>query len=148
MTGFEQRLIAAGRSDDIQALVDLIPYHRFLGIRVREEAGDLIATMPHSPMLIGNPILPAIHGGAVGAFLETTAILHLLWARQTRHVPKTITVTIDYLRSAGPADTHARGVITKLGSRVANVRAEAWQGDPAKPVAAANVNFLIKPVER
>jgi hypothetical protein len=31
--------------------------------------------MPFSPKIIGNPMLPAIHGGMTGAFLETTAIV-------------------------------------------------------------------------
>jgi acyl-coenzyme A thioesterase PaaI-like protein len=59
-------------------------------------------------------------------------------------VPKTITITIDYLRSARPVDTFARGIVTKQGRRVANVRVEAWQEDPAQPVAAANAHFLVK----
>jgi hypothetical protein len=32
-------------------------------------------TMPFSPKIIGSPILPAIHGGITGAFLETAAII-------------------------------------------------------------------------
>jgi hypothetical protein len=31
--------------------------------------------MPFSPKIIGSPILPAIHGGMTGAFLETVAII-------------------------------------------------------------------------
>jgi uncharacterized protein (TIGR00369 family) len=137
----------AHRRHDFGGLVEAIPYARFLGITVAERDGDLIAQLAFDAKLIGNPMLPAIHGGVIGAFLETAAILKLLWTRESVHVPKTITVTIDYLRSAGPYPTYARGIITKLGSRVANVRAEAWQTDPTKPVAAANANFLVTPAE-
>jgi uncharacterized protein (TIGR00369 family) len=133
----------AHRTHDFATLVEAIPYARFLGISVIERDGDLIAQLAYDDKLIGNKMLPAIHGGVVGAFLETAAIMKLLWLRESVQVPKTITVTIDYLRSAGPHPTYARGIITKLGARVANVRAEAWQADPAKPVAAANVNFLL-----
>ena len=31
------------------------------------------------PKLIGNPLLPAIHGGVTAAFLEVTAIVELAW---------------------------------------------------------------------
>jgi acyl-coenzyme A thioesterase PaaI-like protein len=139
-------LVAEARSrNDYAGLVDAIPYHRYLGIKLVELDGEMIATLPSNEKLIGNPMLPAIHGGVIGAFLETTAIFHLLGAGQTLHVPKTITITIDYRRSAGPVDTYAKGITTKLGSRIANVRAEDWQDDPARPVATANVNFLIVP---
>ena len=141
-------IIAEARhSHDFAGLVEAIPYARFLGITVTEREGDLIAQLAFDEKLIGNTMLPAIHGGVVGAFLETAAIMKLLWTRDSVHVPKIITITIDYLRSAGPRPTYARGIITKLGSRVANVRAEAWQTDPTKPVAAANANFLVTPVE-
>ncbi len=48
------------------------PFARALGIRLGDD-GTLV--MPFSPRIIGNPILPAIHGGITGAFLETTAIV-------------------------------------------------------------------------
>jgi len=147
MTSFADLLIEAKATKDFSGLIDVIPYHDYLGIGVREADGELIATLPHSDKIIGNPMLPAIHGGVVGAFLETTAIMHLMWAGQTLHVPKTITITIDFMRSARLIDTYAKAATTKLGKRVANVRAEAWQDDPARPVAAVNANFLIKPIE-
>lgn len=137
---------AAKAAQDTNSFVAAIPYARFLGISAALENGIITARLAHSPHIIGNPALPAIHGGVVGAFLETTAILQLLWTLDSIRVPKTITITIDYLRSAGPADMLARAEVTKLGARVANVRAVAWQGDATKPVASANANFLISPV--
>ncbi len=136
---------AAKQAQDTNAFVAAIPYARFLGISAGIEDGIITARLAQSPHIIGNPALPAIHGGVVGAFLETTAILQLLWTLDSIRVPKTITITIDYLRSAGAQDTVARAEVTKLGARVANVRAVAWQGDAAKPVASANANFLISP---
>ncbi len=138
---------AAREAGDINRFIDAIPYARFLGISASAEGGVLTARLANSEKLIGNPALPAIHGGVVGAFLETTAILQLLWTLESIRIPKTITITFDYLRSAGPLDTFARAEVTKLGSRVANVRAYAWQADVAKPVASANANFLITPAD-
>ena len=137
----------AKQAGDMSRFVDAIPYARFLGISVAAEGELLLATLAYSDRNIGNPQLPALHGGVVGAFLETTAILQLLWQQESILVPKTITITVDYLRSAKAVDTLARATVTKLGSRVANVHAAAWQEDPEKPVAAINANFMLTPAE-
>jgi uncharacterized protein (TIGR00369 family) len=131
---------AAGRLGDIIAE---IPYARWLGLSAREEAGELISTMAFSPALVGNAALPALHGGTLGALLESAAIFELIWRSETLILPKTITVTIDYLRSAKAVDTHARGIVTRHGRRVANVRVEAWQDARAAPVASAHAIFLV-----
>lgn len=139
---------AAREANDPTPIVEAIPYARFLGIAAKEEEdGALLATLTYGDTNLGNPAVPALHGGVVGAFLENTAILQLLWALESVHVPKTITITVDYLRTAGAGDTYARATVTKLGSRVANVRAFAWQADEAKPVAGANANFLVTPAD-
>ena len=137
----------AKRKKDMGLFVDAIPYAKFLGISVAEEQDGLISTLRYRDRNIGNPALPAIHGGVVGAFLETTAILQLLWQQESIRVPKIITITIDYLRSAGPADTYGRADVTKLGARVANVRVWAWQDSPDRAVASANANFLVTPAD-
>jgi acyl-coenzyme A thioesterase PaaI-like protein len=145
--GLTELVRAARAAGDINRFIEAIPYARFLGISAAAEGGVLTAKLASSDKLIGNPALPAIHGGVVGAFLETTAILQLLWTLDSVRIPKTITITFDYLRTAGPFDTFARAEVTKLGSRVANVRAYAWQAEIAKPVTSANANFLITPAE-
>jgi acyl-coenzyme A thioesterase PaaI-like protein len=139
------KLAAAKASGDIQAVCDLVPYSRFLGLSARVDAatGELITTMAYADHLIGNPALPALHGGTLGALLESAAIFELLWRAETIVLPKTITLTVDYLRSGGPLDTHARSVVTRHGRRVANVRVEAWQADRSAPVATAHGIFLV-----
>ncbi|WP_290818359.1 PaaI family thioesterase [Ferrovibrio sp.] len=86
-----------------------------------------------------------MHGGVVGALLESAAIVQLIWSADADRIPKIIDLQVDYLRSARPVETFARAIITKHGRRVANVRAEAWQDDPARPVAAAHAHFLLTP---
>jgi acyl-coenzyme A thioesterase PaaI-like protein len=138
-----ERLADAKRSGDFQTLFDLVPYSRFLGLSGRMENDELITTMKFSQDLIGNPALPALHGGTLGALLESSAIFELLWRAETIVLPKTITITVDYLRSGAPVDTHARSVVTRHGRRVANVRVEAWQTDRNTPVATAHAIFLV-----
>jgi uncharacterized protein (TIGR00369 family) len=139
-----EKIAEARASGDPNCLAAAIPYSQFINLTAALVDGRITCTMKFAPHLVGNPALPALHGGTLGALLESTAIFELLWNAETVLLPKTITITVDYLRSARPVDTYARGIVTKLGRRVAIVRAEAWQDDPASPVAAANAHFLIK----
>ncbi len=136
-------LAAAKQAGDYQRFIDTVPYARFIGLTAAMVADELITTMRFSDHLIGNPALPALHGGTLGALLESAAIFELLWRSETIVLPKTITLTVDYLRSGGPVDTHARGIVTRRGKRVTNVRMEAWQADRATPVATAHAIFLV-----
>jgi len=117
------------------------PFSRCLGIRV-EADGWLV--MPFSPGIIGNPILPAIHGGITGAFLETTAIVGVMSELGVRAFPKPIGLTINYLRSGRAIDSHASVSIVKQGRRVIAFEAKAWQDDPAKPIASAFGHFMLR----
>jgi uncharacterized protein (TIGR00369 family) len=135
------------KSRDFDRLLAAIPYVRLLGLRASVQDGDLIALLPGAQHLIGNPMLPALHGGTVGALLESTAILKLLLESDTPAVPKTITLTVDYLRSPRVVDTSARAVITRLGRRVANVQVRAWQDHEDRPVAVAHAHFLLRSLE-
>lgn len=138
-----EELDAAKAAGDYQRFIDTVPYARFLNLTAGMEGDELVTTMRYSAHLIGNPALPALHGGTLGALLESAAIFELLWRAETIVLPKTITLTVDYLRSGGPVDTHARGIVTRRGKRVTNVRMEAWQGDRATPVATAHAIFLV-----
>lgn len=133
----------ARASGDYAPLAAAIPYARFLGLQLKQVDGELVCHMPFRPGLIGNSALPALHGGTLGALLESTAIFGLMVQADTDHVPKIISLTVDYLRSGKAQDTHARAIITRAGRRVANVRVEAWQEDRARPIAAAHVLFLL-----
>ncbi|ANK83102.1 MAG: hypothetical protein TEF_21595 [Rhizobiales bacterium NRL2] len=133
----------ARETGEYQDVLESIPYMAFLGLTVDHDENGPIVRMPGSDHIIGNPVLPAIHGGVVGAFLESAAIIHLIWAHESRQVPKIINLTVEYLRSARVVETFAQATITKHGRRIANVRIEAWQADRAKPVAAAHAHFLL-----
>jgi len=118
------------------------PYARFLGFRAEIDGTVLRALLPFSQHLIGNPLLPALHGGVVAAFLELTALAQLS-LHTDGGAPRTIDTTIDYLRSARAQDTHARAEIIRLGRRVAHVRAVAWQSYETAPVATMRGHFLL-----
>ncbi len=117
------------------------PFARCLGIRFSED-GTLV--MPFSPKIIGNPILPAIHGGMTGAFLETTAIVGVARELGISAPPKPIGLTINYLRSGRALDSYANVSIVKQGRRIVAFEARAWQDDPGRPIASAFGHFMLR----
>lgn len=122
----------------------LPPYAELLGLSVEPQpAGAPVLAMPFGDDVLGRPGF--LHGGAIGGLLEVAAIValqHALEAEGGGRV-KPINVTVDYMRGGREKVTRAQGIVTRLGSRVANVEATAWQDDPARPIAAARMNYLI-----
>jgi uncharacterized protein (TIGR00369 family) len=140
-----REVIARARQQgDFDPLLKAIPYAKLLGLHAVTRDDDLLLYMEGTERVIGNPMLPALHGGTVGALLESTAILKLLWESDTIDIPKTITLTVDYLRSGRVVDTWARAVITRLGRRVANVQVRAWQDQEERPIAVGHAHFLLQ----
>lgn len=131
-----------------RALLDTLmtaPYVARFGVRLEIKGTELTGVLPFDNDLVGNPLIPALHGGAVGAFLEIVASGSLLLSQPLQKLPKPIDVAIDYLRPARAQDVYARAIVARSGRRVANVRAEAWQGRTDAPVATLHGHFLITP---
>jgi uncharacterized protein (TIGR00369 family) len=138
--------VAAVRdTGDFTGIQETIPYARFMGITAELVDGDVIGRMRYSDHLVGNASVPALHGGTLGALMESTAIFKLLWHGETTTVPKTINITVEYLRGTRPEDVFSRAEFTRHGRRVANVRVFAYQDDPQSPVAVATAHFLLVP---
>ena len=137
------------REDHLNALATGIPYLSFLGLRFQASGEGLTATLPFAPMLIGNPMIPALHGGVTSAFLEATALLGLVWSGLPEApdaaplLPKTIDLTVDYLRPGAPRDSFAQARIVRSGRRYASVHVEAWQEDRSRLFAQAIGHFLM-----
>jgi uncharacterized protein (TIGR00369 family) len=132
------------KSETLDAFLERSPYIRFLGMTARLEGELLTACLPYRKRLIGNPMIPALHGGVIGAFMEMTAVAQLAVAEPSRRMPKTIDVTIEYLRPGKPQDLFARADLRKVGRRIANVHVECWQESPETPVAALRGHFLLR----
>jgi uncharacterized protein (TIGR00369 family) len=120
----------------------LPPYAALLGLRTERADSELLWIMPFADQLVGRPGF--LHGGAIAGLLEFAA-LGTLYDRIAEKVAlKPINVTVDFMRGGTNHDTFAAATITRLGKRVANVEAHAWQQDRAKPIAAARMNLLIR----
>ena len=157
------QVVKQRRDAALAALVGGLPFASFMGIRFERRGDELTGVLPYDPKLIGNPLLPALHGGATAAFLETCAIVELGWQLlwdevegdaprgegQEAHprMPKTIDFTVDYLRSGLPRDAYARARVNRSGRRYASVHVEAWQDNRAKLFAQGTGHFLMPPRE-
>ena len=102
--------------------------------------------LPPAPQLIGNSNLPATHGGVVGALLELTAVVKLLYDTSCESLPRTIDVSFDFLRYARCEPIYGCAIVTRRGRRVANVQSRLWQEDSAKPIALGHGHFLLSPL--
>lgn len=155
------QVVKQRRDAALKALVEGVPYSRFLGISFDRRGDELTAILPFAEMLIGNPFLPALHGGVTAAFLEVTAIIGLSWsiiwedmeagriepsaldATHLPRLPKTIDFTVDYLRTGLPRDAYARARVNRSGRRYASVHVEAWQDNRARLFAQGTGHFLM-----
>ena len=151
----------AERDAVLAALAQAVPYNRLLGVRFDRLGDELTGRLPFREGLVGNPFLPALHGGVTGSFLEITALMQLAWDRVLAVMeaggeaaeriaagsfppyPKTIDITIDYLRPGLSRETFARAKVQKTGRRVANLHVEAWQDSRSRPIALLRGNFLM-----
>jgi uncharacterized protein (TIGR00369 family) len=120
----------------------LPPYAEFLGVQLADD-GALV--MPFTPAVLGRPGF--LHGGAISGLLEIAGIVALRRALEEEGAAdariKPVNVTVDFTRGGREKDTVARGTVLRLGKRVANVEAAAWQDDPAKPITSARMTYLI-----
>lgn len=139
-----EQLLQAHRRNDYGQLLDMIPYARLIGIECSRDGDELVFRLPASPDNVGNPLLPALHGGVIAGFMELAAALHLLIFTDTGRVPLIIDFSIDYLRAGLLRDTYARCQLWRQGRRVANVAITAWQSDEAQPIATARAHFKIE----
>ncbi|MTJ05783.1 MAG: PaaI family thioesterase [Sediminimonas qiaohouensis] len=155
------QVVKQRRDAALRALVHGVPYIQYLGIEFDRRGDELTAVLPYDEKLIGNPLLPAIHGGVTAAFLEVTAVIGLSWATLWEEIesgkldpeqlidgklprlPKTIDFTVDYLRSGLPRDAYARAQVNRSGRRYASVHVEAWQDNKARAFAQATGHFLM-----
>ncbi|MDX1451097.1 MAG: hotdog domain-containing protein [Oleiphilaceae bacterium] len=127
-----------------QELIKAIPYAQTIGIDFVDEQDTQTFKLTQRDSNIGNPIIPAIHGGVIGGFMELSGALHLLVSRSTPKFPKIIDFSLDYLRAGLNKDTYAYCEVTRQGSRVANIEVHAWQDSRDEPIALARAHFLLE----
>lgn len=139
----QQGLNKARAASSPQQILDLIPYSSFIGAEAKIEGSDVIYWLDRCPTNIGNPSLPAIHGGVIGGFLELSAAIEILYTLDVNAVPKVVDFSLDYLRPGRYKTIYASCTVLRQGRKLVNVTATAWQDSPDTPIATARCHFLI-----
>ena len=155
------QVVKQRRDAALRALVDGVPYFQYLGVQIDRRGDELTAILPFADKLIGNPLLPALHGGVTAAFLEVTAVITLSWSYLWEGIesgaldfegldgpplprlPKTVDFSVDYLRSGLPRDAYARARINRAGRRYASVHVEGWQDKRDRLFAQGTGHFVM-----
>ena len=124
--------------------MDLPPYAQLLGLTTARSGGETLWIMPFRPEVVGRPGF--LHGGAIAGLLEFAALGTVLEAigAGSEVTAKPINVSVQFTRGGTDQETYAAATVTRLGRRVANVEAHAWQDDRTKPIASAQMNVLLK----
>ena len=128
---------------DWQALLERTPYARHLGLEVQRGDAGLLIHMPCREALIGNFMLPALHGGVLGALIELTARVAAQSQDTGKRCPRILDSHVNYLRSAKARSTFASADIVRQGRRTSLGRVICWQSDKSKPIASGQVQLLI-----
>ena len=121
---------------------ELPPYAKLLGLSTSRSEDETLWIMPFREEVVGRPGF--LHGGAIAGLLEIVALGTLYEALEEGVVVKPINVTVQFMRGGVELETYAAASVTRLGRRVANVEAHAWQEDRTKPIASAQMNVMLK----
>jgi acyl-coenzyme A thioesterase PaaI-like protein len=94
--------------------------------------------LPYADKLIGNPMIPALHGGVTAAFLEVAAIMNSSRTESGRHEAGTESVPaacpnhrLNGPPALQPRDALCARAVNRSGRRYASVHVEAWQDNRA-----------------
>lgn len=120
------------------------PYAAFIGVKVDEDRpGFPVCTLFPSEKIEGD--MGMLHGGALAGLLEAAAgiVVEAVLDDATVEV-RPVSITVDYVRAATLAETHANAEIVRRGERIVHVDATAWQEDADRPIAMARLVFSLR----
>lgn len=120
-----------------------IPYISLIGVECLPIGDQFIFKLPPKDDNLGNPNLPALHGGVIGGFMECAASMHLMLITGKQRIPKIIDFSLDYLRPGRRVDCFCQCRIVRQGRKIANVSIECWQSTQDQPIAVARAHFLL-----
>ncbi len=140
MTNFVEKLWEIG-----PGLIEGTPHANKIGIKfVAVDKGLGTLSLPYNTALIGDPRSRVIAGGAVTTLLDQACGLAAIAGFDGFGQIATLSLRIDYQRSAKPGETViAEAVCYKTTRHVAFIRAVAHDGDADDPIATAQACFIL-----
>ncbi len=138
------------QKDDLRLFLDeLIAFNKLLGIHLLGYGeGEARMELPYSDKLIGDPQRPALHGGAIGALIDTCGGAAVWSAASEQDRVSTIDLRIDYLRPAPLKDLTCQASVQRIGNRVGVADMKVWvSADPDDVIATGKGVYNVKRVE-
>jgi len=123
-----------------------IPFNKYLGLRCLDIAnGSVRVELPYRSDHVGNPEIPALHGGAISATLDTTGGLAVWSQAGPNDRVSTIDLRVDFLRPGRAEPLIAVARVVRLGNRVGVAELRAFHPDSEdRPVAAGMGVYSVK----
>ena len=127
----------------LDGLIRNPPFHQWMGVTATAvEEGRVVLRIPPNEDFVGNPFVPAVHGGIVAALIDLAGGA-ALFAKLQFPTP-TIDMRVDYLRPAfagRPLNAEAR--VKSLGRTVAFVDIDVTDDD-GRLVATGRCTYSVK----
>lgn len=120
-------------------------HNGMLGIGYHAHGSDWTElALPYRPDLVGDPETGVLASGPIITLMDMATSI-ATWLKSGEFRPQaTLDLRIDYLRPAEPGKTViGRGECYKLTRRIAFVRGEAHDGDPAHPIAHVAGTYMF-----
>ncbi|MCA1813101.1 MAG: PaaI family thioesterase [Halobacteriales archaeon] len=137
---------------NLDALIRVPPFHTWLGLTLLEASAEhAVVRVPYKDELIGNPLIPAVHGGITSALVDLAGGA-VTFAALGIPTP-TIDMRVDFLRPAmAGQDLVAAARAVNIGSTIAYVNVEvfnvpmgaSWPHAGAKLVATGRCVYSTK----
>ncbi|KPP92538.1 MAG: hypothetical protein HLUCCA08_16605 [Rhodobacteraceae bacterium HLUCCA08] len=126
--------------------IEALPFARALGLELtRIGEGEAEITLPWRDDLVGDPEAGVIHGGAVSALMDTCGGAAVMSHADVPAGTATLDLRLDYMRPATPGQAlRAVAHCYHVTRSVAFMRAEAFDDDASRPVAAATGAFTVE----
>lgn len=142
----ERERLSPERERHITTVVESLPHHAKLGIRMVEiAAGSCTTCIDYRPELVGDPSRGVLHGGVVTTLIDATAGTAVYSSIDMETPIATLDLRVDYLRPAEPFKRlYASAELYRLTRRIAFVRASAYQDDSKNPVAYGIASFMLR----
>jgi uncharacterized protein (TIGR00369 family) len=126
--------------DELAAMVENSPFHRWLGVQLKRLDTDSIEiAMPWREEFVSHPTIRYTHGGILAALIDLAAD-YAIAAKLGRGVP-TVDMRVDFHKTAMPGGLVAKARAIKLGGTLATAEAQVFD-DAGALIASGRGAYL------
>jgi uncharacterized protein (TIGR00369 family) len=130
-----------------QVAEELVPFNKWLGMKVEHmDRGRVTISIPWRPEIVGDPTVPALHGGVIGAVADATGGI-AVWTMVDNPATRisTVDMRVDYLRPGKQETLVADAHVIRFGARLGWADVRLYHPEKETDlVATARAVYAIK----